>query len=256
LLDWRAHQGIDVQTWFAMNDKKHLKKDNMKKFVAYYRTSTHRQNLSIEAQRSMVENFVKSVGGTLVHEEEEKESGKNDERNGLELAIQYCEKYDCTLIISKLDRLSRSVSFLFQLRDRVAKNNIEIKALDMPSFSTLSLGIFATMAQAEREAISSRTKLALAELKKSGVVLGKPENFTHEHRLKGAEAMKEKALKNKNNQYATALIVEYREKGMSYDKIAEKLNNLNFFTSQGKKHNSTSIHRLFKRFLKLENEKI
>lgn len=221
----------------------------MKRFVAYYRTSTHRQNLGIDAQRRMVENYIKSVGGTLFHEEEEKESGKNDERQGLERAIQFCEKHNCTLIIAKLDRLSRSVSFLFQLRDRVAKNNIEIKALDMPSFNTMSLGIWATVAQAERENTATRTRLALAELKGAGVILGKPENFTNEHRLLGAEAMRQKALKNKNNQYATALIVEYREKNMSYDAIAEKLNILNFFTANGKFHNSTSVHRLYKRYL-------
>jgi DNA invertase Pin-like site-specific DNA recombinase len=240
---------MNVQTWFDMTDEKYLKKDIMKKFVAYYRTSTHRQNLGIDSQRTMVENYLNSIGGILLHEIEEKESGKNDEREGLERAIQFCEKNDSTLIIAKLDRLSRSVSFLFQLRDRVAKNNIEIKALDMPSFSTLSLGIYATMAQSERESCSIRTKQSLAELKRNGVILGKPENFKHEHRLMGAEAMRLKALKNKNNQYATALIVEYREKGMSYDKIAEKLNNLNFFTAKGKLHNSTSIHRLYKRYL-------
>lgn len=216
-------------------------------FVAYYRTSTNRQNLGIDAQRTMVQNYLKSVGGILIDEVEEQESGKNDNREGLERAIELCEKNNGTLIIAKLDRLSRSVSFLFQLRDRVAKNNVEIKALDMPSFNTMSLGIYATMAQAEREAIASRTKLALAELKKSGVVLGKPENFKHEHRLKGAEAMKMKSLTNKANVQATALIVEYRAKGMSYDKIVEQLTKLNFMTVNNKKYTSTTVMRLYKR---------
>lgn len=221
----------------------------MIKYVAYYRTSTNKQNLGIEAQRTMVQNYLKSIGGYLVDEVEEKESGKNDDREGLERAIQLCEKNDCTLIIAKLDRLSRSVSFLFQLRDRVAKNNIEIKALDMPSFNTMSLGIYATMAQAEREAIASRTKNALAELKRFGVILGKPENFKAEHRIKGAKAMKEKALKNKVNIQTTAMIVQYREKGLSYDRIVKLLTLNDFRTINGKKFTSTTVMRLYKRYL-------
>ncbi len=221
----------------------------MKKFVAYYRTSTNRQNLGIEAQRTMVQNYLKSINGIIINEVVEKESGKNDSREGLELAIQMCEKTESTLIIAKLDRLSRSVSFLFQLRDRVAKNNIEIKALDMPSFNTMSLGIWATMAQAERENIASRTKLALAELKRAGVVLGKPENFKPEHRIMGAKAMRKKALKNKANIQATALIVQYREKDLSYDKIVELLTIHNFRTVNNKQFTSTGVMRLYKRYL-------
>lgn len=223
----------------------------MKKYVAYYRVSTNKQNLGIDAQKSLVNNYLNSIEGILFAEVEEKESGKNDNRVGLEKAIQICEKNECILIIAKLDRLSRSVSFLFQLRERVAKNNIEIKALDLPSFNTLTLGIYATMAQAEREAIASRTKSALAELKKKGVVLGNPENFKHEHRLKGAEAMRMKAFKNRTNQQLTALIIEYREKGMSYDGIAIKLNKLNFKTVSGKPFSSMAVMRLYKRYIEI-----
>lgn len=221
----------------------------MKNYVAYYRTSTNRQNLGIGAQRTMVQNYLNGATGNLVAEFEEKESGKNDSRIGLEKAIQACEKNGATLIIAKLDRLSRSVSFLFQLRDRVLKNNIEIKALDLPSFNTMSLGIWATMAQVERENIANRTKVALAELKKSGVTLGKPENFKHEHRLRGAEAMKCKARENKANQQATALILEYKENGWGYERIAKRLNKLDFKTVRGKKFNSTTVMRLYKRFM-------
>lgn len=226
----------------------------MKNYVAYYRTSTNRQNLGIGAQKTMVNNYLNNVEGNLVAEFEEKESGKNDSRLGLEKAIQACEEYGATLTIAKLDRLSRSVSFLFQLRDRVMKNNIEIKALDLPSFNTMSLGIWATMAQVERENIANRTKLALSELKKSGVKLGKPENFKYEHRLKGAEAMKRKALESKANQQATALIIEYKENGWGYERIAKRLTELDFKTVRGKQFTSTGVMRLYKRFKNESNE--
>lgn len=224
----------------------------MTKFIAYYRTSTQKQNLGIEAQKTAVQNYIRSISGELVGEVAEQESGKNDKREGLEKAIKLCEQQECTLIIAKLDRLSRCISFLFQLRDRVAKNNIEIKALDMPSFNTMSLGIYATVAQAEREAISSRTRLALAEKKRQGIRLGSPQNLTPEAQKKGVESIKQKAINNKSNLQSTALIVEYKSKGYSYDKIANILNQLNFGTAKGKLHNPTSVYRLYKRYLESE----
>ncbi len=221
----------------------------MKKFISYYRTSTHKQNLGLEAQKTMVENYINSVGGLLLDSVAEQESGKNDKREGLERAIKLCEQHDCILIIAKLDRMSRSVSFLFQLRDRVSKNNIEIKALDMPSFNTLSLGIYATMAQAEREAISTRTVLALAEKKKQGVKLGSPQNLTSSAQKKGVESIKLKARTNDQNRQAQAIIVTCISKGMNYSSSAEYLNELNYKTSMDKKFKATTVMRLYQRFL-------
>lgn len=220
----------------------------MKKYVAYYRTSTTKQNLGIDAQRTAVLNYIKSVNGQLLDEVSEQESGKNDNREGLERAVRICEEYKCALIIAKLDRLSRCISFLFQLRDRVSKSNIEIKALDMPSFNTLSLGIYATMAQAEREAISSRTRLALAEKKKLGIKLGSPQNLTTIARKKGVESIQLKARSNDQNRQAQAIILSCISKKMNYSSIANYLNHLNFKTSRGKSFQATTVIRLFERY--------
>ena len=226
----------------------------MTKFIAYYRTSTQRQNLGIEAQKTSVKNYIKSIGGELVGEVAEQESGKNDKREGLEKAIKLCEKHNSILIIAKLDRLSRSISFLFQLRDRVAKNNIEIKALDMPSFNTMSLGIYATVAQAEREAVSSRTRLALAEKKKLGIRLGSPQNLTIEAQRKGIESIKLKARNNDQNRQAQAVIISCITNGMNYSNIAIYLNGLNFKTSKDKSFQATTVMRLYHRHL-TDNQK-
>ncbi|WP_298156152.1 recombinase family protein [Flavobacterium sp.] len=219
----------------------------MSKYIGYYRTSTHKQNLGIEAQKTAVKNYLKSIGGELVGEVSEQESGKNDKREGLEKAIRLCEKNGCTLIIAKLDRLSRCISFLFQLRDRVAKSNIEIKALDMPSFNTMSLGIYATMAQAEREAISLRTRLALAERKRQGLTLGSPQNLTIEAQKKGIESIRLKARSNDQNRQAQVVISGCISNGMTYSATAIYLNNLNFLTSKGKHFRATTVMRLQKR---------
>lgn len=218
----------------------------MEKFVAYYRSSTQKQNLGLDAQKSMVTNFIHSIKGELVFEVIEKESGKKNSRTGIEEAIIFCEKNRCTLIIAKLDRLSRDVTFLFQLRERVEKARIEIKALDLPSFNTLTLGIYATIAQHEREIISSRTRAALQELKKVRS-LGSPQNFTNETRKKGLEKMKENALNNDRNRQALALIIQLKQINKTLTEISNTLNNLNLKSRRGCKFHPETVRRLLLR---------
>ena len=221
----------------------------MEKFVAYYRVSTghqfkNNQSLGIESQRAAVRLFIGNNQGVLVDEVIEMESGKNNDRPLLEKAIQTAAKNSCTLIIAKLDRLSREVSFLFQLKQRAELLGIKIKSLDIPELNTLNLGIFGTIAQYERELISTRTKVALAELKKQGIKLGSPQNLTDEVIKKAHESNRQKAAANQNNRQATAIITQQRENGMSYIKIAAYLNQLNFSTRYGKSFTSTGVKRL------------
>ena len=110
-------------------------------FVTYHRTSLKTQHLGLLAQETATLNYINSVGGVLVGTYNEQESGKNDNRTQLENAIQHCERTGAVLLLFKLDRLSRSVSFLFQLRDRLTSSHVEIKVMDMPTFNTMTLGI-------------------------------------------------------------------------------------------------------------------
>ena len=119
----------------------------------------------------------------------------------------------------------------------------------MPSFSTLNLGIWATMVQSEREAISSRTRLALAERKKQGIILGKPENLTPEAQQRGVESIKLNARNNDKNRQATVVIVNCIKNGMNYTQTAVYLNSLNFKTRTGKTFQATTVMRLYNRYL-------
>lgn len=139
------------------------------KFVAYYRCSTKRQGqsgLGLEAQREAVRRFVRS--GALLAEFEEVESGKRDDRPALEAALRECRLQGATLLIAKLDRLSRSVSFLAHLMD----GHTDFRACDMPEANRFMLHVMAAMAEHEREMISARTRAALAAAKARGVQLG------------------------------------------------------------------------------------
>jgi DNA invertase Pin-like site-specific DNA recombinase len=218
-------------------------------YITYHRTSLKSQHLGLIAQETATSNYINSVDGVLIASYQEQESGKNDNRIELEKAIQHCERTGAVLLLFKLDRLSRSVSFLFQLRDRLTSSNVEIKVMDMPTFNTMTLGIYATLAQSEREAISSRTRLALAERKKQGIVLGKPENLTAEAQQRGVVSIKANARSNDNNRQATAIIISCVDsKGMNYTHTANYLNSLNFKTRTGKSFQATTVMRLYQRY--------
>lgn len=215
------------------------------RYVAYYRVSTKRQNLGLDAQKNTVMNYINSNNGNLIKSFEEKESGKCDNRNELIKAIDYCKTNKATLIIAKLDRLSRNVSFIFALKD----SGVNFYCCDIPECNTLTLGIFATIAQSERETISSRTKAALQAKKEMGIKLGAPNaSITDEMRIKSAEALKNKAGNNINNKRAYTVISSLFERNMSLQAIATYLNNNEFRTSKNCLFTPAAVSRLIKRY--------
>ena len=135
----------------------------MEKYVGYVRTSTGRQVLGLDEQKSRIDQFIQVSHDELIDIITELESGKNNKRIGLDAAINLCTKNGYTLLITKFDRLSREEEFLFTLRNK----GVKLSCIELPELNTLTLGIFGTVAQYERELISSRTKRSLAELKKT-----------------------------------------------------------------------------------------
>ena len=143
----------------------------MNTYCTYLRVSTQRQGaqgLGISSQRNMCENFIKQNNGCHVQEFMDVESGTHRDRKGLWQAIDYCKKNGCSLVIAKLDRMSRDVEFTF----KVINTGIDIHFTDMPVVNSMILGVFAAVAQYEREMVSMRTKQALAVKKAQGARLG------------------------------------------------------------------------------------
>jgi DNA invertase Pin-like site-specific DNA recombinase len=231
---------------------------NSKKYIAYYRVSTAKQGstgLGLEAQRTDVRRFV-NCESCIIAEFTDVESGKKANRPELLKAIAECKATGATLIIAKLDRLSRDVEFIFALRNA----GVDFKACDLPDFNTLTLGMFAVIAQHEREMISQRTKKALAVKKEKGVKLGSPvaSQTIKAVTEKGLNARKANARSNENNVKATALIVSMRNAGATWTAIANELNAKGFRTrNAGKKrsdgtivkgeYTATQVQRLFER---------
>jgi DNA invertase Pin-like site-specific DNA recombinase len=202
----------------------------MEKYIGYVRTSTGRQVLGLEEQKSRLFQFVESNGDILIEIISEQESGKNNLREGLEIAITKCLKLGHTLLFTKLDRLSREVDFLFTLRNK----GVKLRCIELPELNTLTLGIFGSVAQWERELISSRTKQGLAELKKNKK-LGNPNNLTKSARLKGVDVIKMKKRENENWRRAKTFIEHFQMKNgyISLTEVSNALNQNGYKTRKG-----------------------
>ena len=140
------------------------------KYVAYYRVSTAKQGksgLGLEAQMETVRTFVEKEG-ELIGEYVEVQSGRKDNRAELWKAIRFAKEQKARIVIARLDRFSRRVSFIAGIMDQ----GVSLAIAEMPNATEFQLHIFAALAQEERRLISERTKAALAQAKKRGVKLG------------------------------------------------------------------------------------
>jgi len=214
----------------------------MENYIAYVRTSTGRQVLGLEEQQLRINQFIQSTNNNLVEIVIEQESGKNNNRVKLEYATNLCIKHGYTLLFTKLDRLSREVEFLFTLRNK----GVKLRCIELPELNTLTLGIFGSVAQWERELISSRTKNGLAALKARGVKLGSPSNLTIDARKKGIESIVKKRVENENWKVAKMFIEHFQIKNgyLNYTKISNELNIIGYKTRNGKLFNPSTVRRL------------
>ena len=211
-------------------------------FISYLRVSTERQGksgLGLEAQRSAIESYLNGGSWKLLKEFVEVESGKRDDnRPQLQSALDACQATGSTLVIAKLDRLSRDAHFLLGLQ----KSGVRFRAVDMPGADEFTVGIMALVAQQERKAISTRTKEALAAAKARGVQLGNPDNLTEAAAARGRRAGLETRVRNAD-EFADKRfnrISQLQQDGLSLRRIAEVLNEEGILTARGKQGSWTA----------------
>lgn len=224
----------------------------MIKYICYYRVSTKKQGrsgLGLDAQETICINYVNNRQGIIVNSYVEVESGKNNNRKQLNKAIDECKESNSTLLIAKLDRLSRNIEFIFSLKN----SGINFSCVDLPELNTMTLGIFATFAQSERERISERITVALAEKKKKGIKLGKPENLLNNFEKACNNSLRirqSNAINNENNRKAGLLVVSLRQSGKTWNEIITILNDNGFHTRRGCVFSVTQVVRLYERYSK------
>lgn len=217
------------------------------RFVSYLRVSTERQGasgLGLEAQRAAIAAYT-GGRGELVAEFVEVESGKRSDRPELEKALAEAKRAGAVLVIAKLDRLARNVAFIATLIER----KIEIAACDMPEANRVFLHIMAAMAEHEAQAISDRTKAALAAAKARGQALGWSipgrQDEQREAARKGAARNAEKADTYAAN--VLPLIEALQGQGLSLRGIAAELNARHVRTARGGDWHAATVRNVLAR---------
>lgn len=221
-------------------------------FVTYLRVSTDRQGksgLGLEAQRAAVLDHVAGKG-QIAAEYVEIESGKRNERPQLARAMTEAKRIGAVLLIAKLDRLARNVAFIANLLE----SGVEIAAADMPEANRFLLHVMAAVAEHEAQAISDRTRAALAAAKARGVKLGwsMPER-KEEQRL----ASRKGAAKNAKNacMHAANLLPIIRQiaaGGASLRQIADELNARGIKTARGGLWYAATVRNILARANEIE----
>jgi DNA invertase Pin-like site-specific DNA recombinase len=213
-------------------------------FVAYYRASTAKQGrsgLGLDAQKAAVLSYLNGGAWTLLEEFTEVESGKRADRPELARALAACRLTGATLVIAKLDRLTRNVAFLANLMESGA----EFVACDNPHATKFTVHILAAVAEHEREAIAKRTKDALAASKARGKPLGGYRGGPPPNGRLGAAARRDKA-----NAFAARVaptIAEMQRRGLSLHQIAADLTARSILTPNGGAWTATAVRRVLAR---------
>ena len=245
-----------------------------KRFVAYYRVSTKKQSKEMATQKTAVKNYLKQYWPPEKNFTEI-ESGGNNTRPELKKALDYCYENKATLVVAKLDRLSRDLEFIGWIQ----KTDIQFKCCDMPEATRETIGFMGVMARWEREQIAKRTKEALAEKRKQGVKLGsnnpkvkaglkaywkvKAEQRADAEKFKAIErskakkerehlkALKKSIRKTQARQEADQKVLPFiktlRGEGYSFEKVAKSLNSQGYRTRRGYKWSQMQVIIVAKR---------
>ena len=221
---------------------------NNNQYVAYLRVSTQKQGysgLGIEAQREIIQKHLHDK--TPIAEYVEIESGRKKDRPKLKEALRLCRKTEAILIVAKLDRLARSVSFLSNLLE----SEVDIVFCDFPQANKMVLHIISAISQYEAELIAARTKASLQAKKSRGFRLGNPEHLMDKHKQairNSIRSCKEKADNNPNNKRAVAMLRTLIKEEYTLKSMADTLNKEGFVTSQGCSFSKSTVYKLIKRY--------
>ena len=197
-------------------------------FVSYLRVSTAQQGksgLGLSAQRAAVDSYLNGGEWDLLEEFVEVESGKRKDRPQLAAALNACRATGSTLVVAKLDRLARNVSFISQLLD----SGVKFIAVDLPNADRFMFHILASVAEKEAAMISQRTRDALAQAKVKAIAEGRgwtrPNNLTEAAKKAGGSRSGE-IRKAKAVEHAASIldeILKLKKEGNSLRTIAAKL---------------------------------
>jgi DNA invertase Pin-like site-specific DNA recombinase len=218
----------------------------MRRYVTYKRVSTAEQaksGLGLAAQERDIELFLTSYSDTpweILGEFTDTGSGADNDRPAFQEALALVRKTGAELLVSKLDRLSRRVSFIAALMD---DKSVQFRVASMPHGDKFALHVYAALAEQEREFISRRTKAALAAAKAKGVKLGGDRGGDHLEKRNAARAAKADAYAERVGVMVQALLGA----GKTQAEAAFELTKLGVVRPQGGVWSAKAIRRVLSR---------
>lgn len=216
----------------------------MKQYVVYTRVSTEGQGksgLGLEAQERDIDIFLSNfseVPYEVIGTFQDVQSGGSDDRPQLAAALKLVRSSGAELLVAKLDRLSRKVSFIAALMDDKA---VKLRVASMPMADKFQLHIYAALAEQERTFISERTKAALKAAKGRGQTLGGLRDKTMQRNV----AIQMKAREEAGR--VMGVVGPLREAGATLAAIATTLNTMGVATSRGGVWTPTQVSRVLAR---------
>jgi DNA invertase Pin-like site-specific DNA recombinase len=227
------------------------------RLIAYYRVSTQKQGhsgLGLESQQAAVKAHGKAAGGTILAEYTEVESGRKSNRPQLAAALAHAKRSKATLVVAKLDRLSRNVAFLSALME----SRVEFVALDCPFADKFTIHVLVAAAQKQADDISKWTKDALAAYKARGGKLGsaRPGHWKGREHLRRAGIAKGRLvaaqvvrrLANEAYRDIYPLMRDMRQGGATLWRIAHHLNDIGHTTRRGGPWGAIQVKRVLDRY--------
>lgn len=246
---------------------KRFKDSDQNECVTYKRVSTVKQSVSglgKEDQTRMVEAYAAKENLKIIGQFEDDESGKNNKRKGLDNAIKLCQATGATLVIAKLDRLSRRASFILSLSETAnsKQNGFEIKFCDNPKMDKTMLGVLAVFAEYEYDKISERQiasyrskRVRIANGEK--IKLGNAAGLTDEIRAKAIEAKRQNRTENENLINAKITIRKEingaKGKTLTASDIVKELNRQKIQTIRGHEYELNNVRPIIKEVLREMN---
>lgn len=213
------------------------------RFIAYRRVSTQdqgRSGLGLEAQAAAIANLVAARGGRLLEDFEEVETGKGSDalerRPVLAQALKAAKAKKATLVVSRLDRLSRNLHFVSGLLDQA----LDLQVADMPQADKRMLQVFAMVGEWERDAIASRISAALQAKKARGEVVGNVENLQPHNDSRKATAAAFAAR-------MAPTLAGFKAEGLTQRQMLERLDAVGSRTAQGGRWGLVQLQRVLAR---------
>lgn len=215
--------------------------------IGYIRVSTISQenNTSLDGQEAAIRAFCEKTGLKVSKVYSDIQSGTDPERPGLKKALRAVKKFSASLVVLRVDRLSRSVKHMLDILDRLKSLHAPLRVVELDTDSMTHSGrmiltITTAVAEFEHSLILERTQAGRALKSVSG-------GYSYGAPSYGKISIDHELITVDSEVRVIGLIKTLRNKNYTYRDIATALNNRNIKPKRGDKWHASSVHKIYKR---------